>query len=368
MNDAFVAPPQRRPTNEHSKALSRLHHEGRSISAPPGAYTSGVQTALVTGVAGQDGTYLARSLLADQWRVVGTISPGSTANDPRRAYLEGVDLRVLDVRDSAALASLVAQVEPDQVYNFAAVSSVGRSWQEPELTLAVNEAAVEVLTAALLALQGRTGRPVRLFQASSAEVDGAASASPYARSKAGAEEIVRDARERGLASCIGRLHIHESPLRATAFVSRKITRGTAEIALGRSDRLVLGNLDVVRDWGFAGDYVEAARLMLACDEPVDLPIGTGRPHRLVELVERAFLAAGLGDPAEYVVQDPGLVRPADTAVLVADPEPAAKVLGWRAETTFEELVDHMVAVDLERLRTGSESSLGYLLPAGLSSP
>lgn len=323
-----------------------------------------MRTALVTGVAGQDGIYLARSLRADGIRVVGVVSPGTGVDDPRRCYLGGVELHPLDLREPGGLQALVAEVEPDEVYNLAAVSSVGRSWSEPDLTFAVNQGAVEALVAALLRLRDRTGRDARLFQASSAEVDGDATASPYARSKAAAEDVVRDARDRGLAACIGRLHIHESPLRGEAFVSRKITRGAAAIALGHSDRLVLGNLDVVRDWGFAGEYVEAVRLMLAAEEPVDLPIGTGRAHRLLDLVECAFAAAGLGPAASYVVQDPALVRPADTAVLVADPEPAANAIGWRAATTMEQLVDAMVAVDLQRLRTGVAESEDYVrLPA-----
>lgn len=320
-----------------------------------------MDTALVTGVAGQDGIYLVRALLAEGCRVVGTVTASDPGADPRAVYLDGVDLRSVDLADPEALRSLVCDVQPDQVYNLAAVSSVGRSWQEPELTFAVNQRAVEVLVDALLAQRDRTGRPVRLFQASSAEVSGEATASPYARAKAAAEEVVRDARERrGLHACVARLHIHESPVRAPAFVSRKITAGAAAIAVGHSDRLVLGNLDVVRDWGFAGDYVEAIRLMVAADQPVDLPIGTGRPHKLTELVERAFVAAGLEGAGGYVEQDPALVRPADTAVLVADPEPAAAAIGWRAKVTFEEVVDHMVAVDLARLRTGVAESPDYL--------
>ncbi|MCX6399648.1 MAG: GDP-mannose 4,6-dehydratase [Propionibacteriales bacterium] len=320
-----------------------------------------MRTALVTGVAGQDGIYLARSLLADEVRVVGTVS-GAVDGQARHGYLSGAELRSLDLRDGAGLRALVADVEPDEVYNLAAVSSVGRSWHEPELTQAVNQTAVEILVEALLAQRDRTGRQVRLFQASSAEVSGDASASPYARSKAAAEEVVYDARDKGLAASVGRLYIHESPLRALTFVSRKITRGAAEIALGLSDRLVLGNLDVVRDWGFAGDYVEAIRLMVGAEEPIDLPIGTGRPHQLLDLVERAFVAAGLGSAEGYVEQDPSLVRPADTAVLVADPEPAARALGWRATTTFEATIDAMVATDLARLRSGIEESIDYLVP------
>lgn len=317
-------------------------------------------TALVTGVTGQDGAYLARSLVADGRRVVGVARPDAELA-ARRVYLDGVEIAELDLRDAAALRDLVAEVEPDEVYNLAAFSSVGRSWDEPELTVAVNQTAVEVLVDALLATRARTGREVRLFQASSAEVGGGAASSPYARSKAAAEEAVRAAREaHGLHASIGRLYIHESPLRPAYFVSRKITRTVAEIALGKQDRLVLGTLDIVRDWGFAGEYVEAMRLMTGLDAPVDLPIGTGRAHTLRDLVSLAFEAAGLGDGSNHLEQDPALVRPADTPVLVADPEPAAAALGWRAETRADQLVAHMVRTDLERLRSGVEEHPSYL--------
>lgn len=326
------------------------------IVSPPG-------TAFVTGVTGQDGLYLARQLRADGVRVVGTASPGSRSLTERRPYLDGVDVVEIDLRDGDALRALVLATEPDAVYNLAAMSSVGRSWQEPELTIAVNQTAVEVLLAAVLDLRARTRRDVRLFQASSAEVSGAATASPYARSKAAAEDAIRDARDRvGLHACIARLHIHESPLRSAAFVSRKITKGVAEIALGKADRLVLGNLDVVRDWGFAAEYVTAMRLMSAHEVPLDLPVGTGRSHSLRHLVDLAFAAAGLDDADRYLEQDPTLLRPADSPVLVADPLPAQRALGWRATTTLEQLVAHMVATDLARLRTGVAESVDYLYP------
>jgi len=324
-----------------------------------------VRTALVTGVAGQDGIYLVRSLCADGTAVVGTVAPGFGADDPRRVYLTGVDVRPLDVRDGAALEALVAEVEPDEVYNLAALSSVGRSWDEPELTAATNAAPVEHLVTALLRLRDR-GRDARLFQASSAEVHGTAADSPYARAKAAADEVVRRARaEHDLFAVCGVLHNHESPLRPTRFVTRKITLGAAQIALGLRDRLSLGNLDVHRDWGFAGEYVEAMRRQLAHDVPIDLPLGTGRAHSLRDLLDHAFAAAGLGEPGDRVVQDPALLRPADTALFVADPEPAAAALGWRARVGFEALVGHMVAVDLARLRSGVPESVDYLDPAGI---
>lgn len=325
-----------------------------------------VRTALVTGVAGQDGIYLARSLRAAGTAVVGTVAPGFAATDPRRVYLDGVDLRPLDVRDSTALEALVAEVVPDEVYNLAAMSSVGRSWEEPELTAATNAAPVERLVASLLRLRAERGHDARLFQASSAEVHGSASDSPYAQAKAAADEVVRRARaDHDLFAVCGVLHNHESPVRPTRFVTRKITLSAAEIALGRRETVSLGNLDVHRDWGFAGEYVEAMRLQLAHDEPLDLPLGTGRVHSLQDLLEQAFGAAGLGEPGDRVVQDPALLRPSDTSVFVADPEPAAAALGWRAQVTFDALVEHMVAVDLERLRSGVPESVDYLLPAAI---
>ncbi|MBM7516587.1 GDP-mannose 4,6-dehydratase [Nocardioides nitrophenolicus] len=327
-----------------------------------------MRTALVTGVAGQDGIYLARSLRASGLAVVGTVAPGFAADDARRVYLDGVDLRPLDVRDGAALEALVVEVAPDEVYNLAALSSVGRSWEEPELTAATNAAPVERLVAALLRLRSERGHDARLFQASSAEVHGGAADSPYARAKAAADDVVRRARaEHDLFAVCGVLHNHESAVRPTRFVTRKIARSAAEIALGRRETVSLGNLDVQRDWGFAGEYVEAMRLQLAHDVPLDLPIGTGVAHSLADLLALAFAAAGLGDPGERVVQDPALLRPADTAVFVADPEPAAAALGWRAGVGFETLVAHLVAADLERLRTGIEEAPAYLdlrLPAG----
>ena len=256
---------------------------------------------------------------------------------------------------------MIDLTEPDEVYNLAAVSSVARSWDEPEATFAVNHAAVETLVRALLELRGRTGKEPRFFQASSAEVTGSAAHSPYAQAKAAAEEVVREARDRdGLHACSARLYNHESPLRTTAFVTGKITRGVAEIAAGQRDELRLGNLDVSRDWGFAGDYVDAMYRMVSADEPQDLPVGTGTAHQLADLLSVAFAAVGIDDHAPYVVADPDLVRPADTAVLVADPEPAAAAIGWRASTSFEDLVRHMVAVDQERLRTGVDSDERYL--------
>ncbi|MEZ0579782.1 GDP-mannose 4,6-dehydratase [Nocardioides sp. MH1] len=319
------------------------------------------RTVLVTGVTGQDGIYLSRLLLAAGARVVGATLPGTAPADLCAAYLTGVELVEMDICARDDVRGLVGSVEPDEVYNLAAVSSVARSWDEPAITEAVNHTAVVTLLDALVELRDRTGREPRFFQASSAEVAGSAAHSPYATAKAAAEEAVREARlKRGLHACSARLFNHESPLRPAVFVTGKITRGVAEIAAGLSTGLRLGNLDVSRDWGFAGDYVDAMSRMLGGDEPQDLEIGTGVTHTLDQLLVTAFAAAGIDDPAPYVVTDPELIRPADTAVLVADPEPAAAVLGWRATTTFADLVGRMVQVHRERLRTGVEHDARYL--------
>ncbi len=317
----------------------------------------------MTGVAGQDGVYLARSLVSDGFRVVGIDSPTGRSLSRNRIYLDEVEVIQLDLRDTAAVGSVVASVAPDEIYNLAALSSVAESWKDPERALAVNTGAVEGLVGAVLAVRDRTGRDIRLFQASSAEI-GARAASPYARSKAAAEEVVAAARtERGLFAVCGVLHNHESPLRPPQFVTRKITLGAAEIAAGRRETLTIGNIAVHRDWGFASDYVEAMRRMLAQDLPTDLPIGTGVVHSLSDLLSCAFDAAGLGDPGEYVVTDPALLRPSDAEVIVADPEPARAALGWQATTSFEELVQHMVEVDQIRLRTGILEAARYLQPS-----
>jgi GDPmannose 4,6-dehydratase len=320
---------------------------------------AGVKSALVTGVAGQDGIYLARRLRGEGVRVVGTVNPSSPAEDRVAAYLDDVEVVPVDLADADGLRRVVATHAPDEVYNLAGMSSVARSWECPDETRVLNADAVEVLVDAVLALRDRTGQDVRFVQASTAEVvDGT---SPYARAKAAAEEIVTAARETaGLHACSARLYIHESPLRGPEFVSRKITRAVAEIVLGRREILTLGNLDVVRDWGFAGEYVAALRAMAARTEPVDLPIGTGEPHTLADLVAAAFAAGGIDDPTPHRVQVPQLLRPADIPELVADPGPAERALGWRAAVTLDALLRHMVRVDLERLRSGVAESAAYL--------
>ncbi|HSV37257.1 MAG TPA: GDP-mannose 4,6-dehydratase [Nocardioidaceae bacterium] len=312
-------------------------------------------TALVTGVAGQDGIYLARRLLADGTRVVGTVLPGHRT--AMSAYLAGVEVVEHDVRDAVGFRALMDEHAPDEVYNLAAVSSVGASWKEPALAVETNGAAVVRMLETLLARGGST----RFFQAASGEELGGARDSPYARGKTEAHALTTEARERhGLFACAAILYNHESPLRGHQFVTRKITRAAAEISLGKRDRVSLGNLEVSRDWGHARDYVDAMVRIVRHDSADDFVVATGVAHTLEQLLVTAFAAAGIADPWPYVEQDPGLVRPTDTAVMVGDYSRTGAELGWAPETTFEQTIAEMVAVDLRRVRSGVEEDGSYL--------
>ena len=264
---------------------------------------------------------------------------------------------------------MLATYRPDEIYNLAGITSIGHSWEDPDLTRAVNAEAFErMLDAVLEAAPG-----TRIFQASSSEVFGPdaaspqdestphAPANPYAESKSRAHLAAIDRREKhGLFVSVGILYNHESPLRGAQFFTRKVTRGVAEIAADRRERLVLGNLDVSRDWGSASDYVRAMHRALRHPEPLDFTIATGRLQTLRHFVEVAFAAAGVDDPWSHIEQDPALMRQADNPGLTGDPSRARDVLGWETSLTFEDLVDEMVRVDQARLRTGVEESADYL--------
>lgn len=319
------------------------------------------RTALVTGVGGQDGIYLARRLMSLGFHVVGTERDATSAD--LAVYLEGVEVVQHDLRDNAGFRTLLDRCRPEWVFNLAAFSSVGASWDQPALVDDVNGAAVERMLDAMLDHRARTGDDLRFFQAGSAEEDGAAADSPYAKAKARAHAATtRHREEHGLFACTAVLHNHESPLRPQRFVTRKITRAAAEIALGKRESVSLGNIEVSRDWGAASDYVEAMTRMLELDVAVDLVVATGVTHTLRDLVEAAFSAAGLTDAWSYVVLDEALVRPADAPTLVADTSETRRVLGWEPKLTFEQVVEHMVEVDLQRLRSGLEESTDYLFP------
>lgn len=323
------------------------------------------QTALITGVAGQDGVLLARYLKSAGYRVVGTTQPGVPTT--MRPYLDGVELEEHDLRDGARFVRLLDQFEPVEVYNLAGFTSVGASWDNRDLVMDVNAVAVEGMIEALLKRGG-----IKFFQASSSEVFGPEAVNlqnestrhspqnPYAESKSRAQQATVRARDEGLFAAVGILYNHESPLRAKQFVTRKITNAAAEIAEGLSDTVTLGNLEVSRDWGAARDYVAAMHAVLQHPAPSDYVISTGELHTLGQLLEVAFSAVGIADPWPYVEQDPALLRRADAPGLSGDASKARRELGWSPTTSFEELVQGMVAVDQKRIRTGVEQDIAYL--------
>ena len=325
--------------------------------------TDHARTALVTGVTGQDGVYLARLLADEGTHVVGTVRPGSAHGDRIAAYLPDITIVELDLRDSDRLRAILREHRPDEVYNLAAFTSVGGSWADPDAVAAINATAVTGLLSAALSHRDESRQEIRIFHASSGAAHGGDD-SPYSAAKLAAEVAVAEFRAaHGLHACFANLHNHESPLRGEQFVTRKITQAVARIAGGDTQPLTLGNVDVRRDWGFAGDYVDAMRRMVRLDEPVDLEIGTGIDHSLRDLVALAFAAAGIDDAWQHIRQDSDLMRPTDAKVLVADPGPAQATIGWTAQVPFEELIAGMVIADITRRRTGVAEDRRYLRPA-----
>jgi len=317
-----------------------------------------VKTALITGITGQDGRYLAEYLLTRGYRVVGMVRG---QDNPRRSLVEAelpeVELEQGDLLDNASLISLVRRVAPDEVYNLAAVSFVPISWNQPDLTGEVTGLGVLRVLDAIRHAGGEDGR-IRFYQASSSEMFGRVATSPqnedtrfhprspYGVAKCYGHHITVNYRESyGLYACSGILFNHESPRRGPEFVTRKITRAVARIKLGKQKGIVLGNLESKRDWGFAGDYVRAMHAMLQQPSPDDYVIGTGEAHSVREFVEAAFGALDL--PWEpYVRIDPSLIRPAEVDHLRADAAKARRVLGWEPTMNFQDLVRMMVEADL----------------------
>ncbi|AMB57851.1 GDP-mannose 4,6-dehydratase [Microterricola viridarii] len=319
-----------------------------------------MRTALVTGVSGQDGSYLSESLLAAGWAVHGLVRAASAAHE------QPIDPRVIthtgDLADEARLRAVVADVAPDVIFNLAGVSSVAQSWQQPVLTAELTGVAAVTLLDAAWQLQEASGTPVRFVQASSAEIFGAASqlpqnedtpirpVSPYGAAKAFAHHAVGVYRARGLGASAAVLYNHESPRRPETFVTRKITRGAALIAAGQSDTLMLGNLDARRDWGWAPDYVDALIRMAEAPEADDFVIATGRAHTVREFVAAAFRAVGIEDWQRHVGLDPRFARPSDAPEMCGDASKARELLGWQPSVEFDELVARMAAHDLAALR------------------
>lgn len=310
--------------------------------------------ALITGAGGQDGHYLVEQLVADGTEVHVLLHPSERPpENPAATTHPG------DVADIEATRGLVLDLEPDEVYNLAAISSVAQSWDDPEAVFRVNgEAAVDLMESAHLA-QRRCGRPVRFLQASSAEIFGDPEESPqseatpirpvnpYGASKAFAHNQVEVYRRRGLPASAVILYNHESPRRPPHFVTRKITSTVAAIAAGRADEIVLGNLDARRDWGWAPDYVDAMVRAARAEQAADFVVASGVSHSVRDFVEAAFAAAGIEDWTDLVRVDPAFVRPADPTELVGDASLARTQLGWAPTMDFDQIVAAMVEHDLK---------------------
>lgn len=319
-----------------------------------------MKRALITGVTGQDGSYLAELLLDKGYEVHGIVRRSSTEAFERISHLSGkINLHQADLLDQLSIVDVIKDTDPHEVYNLAAQSFVPTSWKQPMLTGQFTALGVtQVLEA--IRLLGRD--KIRFYQASSSEMFGKVQEvpqreetpfyprSPYGVAKVYGHWITVNYRESyNMFCCSGILFNHESERRGKEFVTRKVTDGVARIKLGMATELRLGNLDAKRDWGFAGDYVRAMWLMLQQDKPDDYVVATGETHTVRRLVELAFAAAGL-DWQKYVKIDQALVRPAEVDLLIGDPTKAKRKLGWKPDVSFEQLVERMVKADLARLQ------------------
>jgi GDPmannose 4,6-dehydratase len=316
-----------------------------------------MKTALITGITGQDGSYLAELLLAKGYRVVGIVRRSSTTPYERISHLvDQVELVSADLLDQTSLTDAITEFTPDEIYNLAAQSFVQTSWNQPVLT---GEFTALGVTRMLEAMK-KAAPKARFYQASSSEMFGKVVESPqreatpfYPRSPYGVAKVyghwitVNYRESFGLYAVSGILFNHESPRRGLEFVTRKVTDAVARIKLGLANEVRLGNLDSRRDWGFAGDYVDAMWRMLQLDEPDDFVIGTGHTCSVRDLCETAFSYAGL-DYREHVKLDPRFLRPAEVDLLVADPGKAKQRLGWEPRVDFQQLVHMMVDADLQR--------------------
>lgn len=320
-------------------------------------------TAIITGVTGQDGSYLADFLLAKGYNVIGMVRRSSTVTFGRIEHIQDkIEIMQGDLHDQSSLVSLVEEYVPDEIYNLAAQSFVPTSWKQPVLTGEVTGLGVTRMLEAIRLVKPDT----RFYQASSSEMFGKVREvpqseqtpfyprSPYGVAKVYSHWITVNYRESyDLFACSGILFNHESPRRGLEFVTRKISNGVAKVKLGLSNELRLGNLESRRDWGFAGDYVEAMWLMLQQEAPDDYVVGTGETHSVREFCELAFEHVGL-DYRDYVIQDPKYYRPAEVDALVADPQKAKEELSWEPHVSFKGLINMMVDYDLKVL--GNETS------------
>jgi GDPmannose 4,6-dehydratase len=315
--------------------------------------------ALITGITGQDGSYLAELLLEKGYEVHGVVRRASTENFERISHLgDRIHLHQADLLDQLSIIEVLRTAKPQEVYNLAAMSFVPTSWKQPVLTGDFTGIGV---TRVLEAIRLVDPKGIRFYQASSSEMFGKVQEvpqrettpfyprSPYGVAKVYGHFITVNYRESyGMFCCSGILFNHESERRGKEFVTRKVTDGVARIKLGMQQELRMGNLDAKRDWGFAGDYVRAMWLMLQQDKPDDYVIATGETHTVRELVQNAFGCVGL-DWQKYVKVDPAFVRPAEVDLLLGDPSKAKRQLGWTPQVTFAQLVERMVKADVQRL-------------------
>jgi GDPmannose 4,6-dehydratase len=320
-------------------------------------------TALITGITGQDGSYLAEFLLGKGYRVIGMVRRTSTVNFDRIRHIQNqIEVVQGDLLDQMSLIDILHEYRPEEVYNLAAQSFVPTSWKQPVLTGEFTALGVTRVLDAIRIVNPET----RFYQASSSEMFGKVQQvpqteqtpfyprSPYGVAKVYGHWITVNYRESyNLFACSGILFNHESPRRGLEFVTHKVTHGAALIKLGRAQELRLGNLEARRDWGFAGDYVKAMWMMLQQPKPDDYVVATGETHAVRDVCEVAFGHLGL-DFQEHVVQDQRYFRPAEVDLLVGDASKAGRVLGWEPAMTFRELIQTMVDADLEALKNGRE--------------
>jgi GDPmannose 4,6-dehydratase len=318
-----------------------------------------MKTALITGITGQDGSYLAELLLEKNYKVVGMVRRSSTVNFERISHIQDkIELVSGDLLDQISLLEIINNVKPDEVYNLAAQSFVATSFLQPVLTGEYTALGVTKLLDSIRIINPK----IRFYQASTSEMFGKVQEipqnedtpfhprSPYGVAKLYGHWITVNYRESyDMYCCSGILFNHESPRRGLEFVTRKITDSVAKIKLGLADKLHLGNLDAQRDWGFAGDYVEAMWLMLQQEKPEDYVIATGETHSVREFCELAFSRVGL-NYQDHVVIDSAFFRPAEVDLLIGDSTRARKELGWQPKVDFQTLVNMMVDYDLERIR------------------
>jgi GDPmannose 4,6-dehydratase len=316
------------------------------------------KSALITGITGQDGSYLAELLLSKGYKVFGLVRRSSSVNVERISHIQNeITLLPGDLLDQNSLANAIRQSEPAEIYNLAAQSFVATSWNQPELTGQFTALGVTRILEAI-----KTENPkIRFYQASSSEMFGSTPPpqtentkfhprSPYGVSKLYGHYATVNYRESyGMFACSGILFNHESPRRGLEFVTRKVSNAVAQIKLGMLDKMTIGNMDAKRDWGFAGDYVRAMWMMLQADKPEDYVIATGVSKSVRELIETAFKIVDL-DYRDHVVVDPSLLRPAEVDYLLGDSSYARKALGWAPDVDFEQLVQMMVEEDLRRNR------------------